>query len=185
MLFGAGQKLGYGCCYLPLHRDNQPIVPCSKDTWACLEPQMSLPASGVLFHTWRDTAAAAPGEWCFEQHGMEKQVLILTPWIEARMHVSHTCWTSDQTPATWCLPRCTCTHREPHTGSLPDFQALSRLIPAGPTQQLPSRADIMVENELDSTGSWGGVELLLRWEQAMETAQGPRPGWLFLLARLA
>lgn len=48
------------------------------------------------------------------------------------MQVGHACWTSAQTPGTWCLPRCmhTCTHTEPLTGSLPDFLALSRLIPA-------------------------------------------------------
>lgn len=68
-----------------------------------------------------------------EQHGVEKQVLISTPRGEARTQVGHACWTGAQTPGTWCLPRHahTHTHTEPLTGSLPDFLALSRLIPAG------------------------------------------------------
>lgn len=45
-----------------------------------------------------------------EQHSPEKQVLILTPQGEARAQLSHTCWTSAQTPETWC----SATHRATH-----------------------------------------------------------------------
>lgn len=68
-----------------------------------------------------------------EQHGVEKQVLILTPRGEARTPVGHACRTSAQTPGTWCLPGQTHMrrHTDPLTRSLQDFWAVNRLIQAG------------------------------------------------------
>lgn len=52
---------------------------------------MSLPASGVLSHTWREAAAKHPGYGCVLSmfHGVEKQELTLTPRGEARTQVGH------------------------------------------------------------------------------------------------
>lgn len=80
---------------------------------------MSLPASGFLSHTWREAAAEHEGCDC-----VEKQEITLTPRGEARTQVGH----SAQTPnPAWTH---TWAHRATHC-SLPDFLALSRLIPAG------------------------------------------------------
>lgn len=105
-----------------------------------------------------------------EQHSPEKQVLILTPRGEARTQLSHTCWTSAQTPETWCSARRRATHWVATRFSGPQRADSSQtqlclyfsqvlkfsqrwVWTSRPTQQLTSRAEAVLEDELVSMGS--------------------------------